>query len=259
MTAWLFVVTPIPVYFFWPGFLLPALMAAFLTEGSKFLIFDTKVCRSTAWFPSGADSLPRVAEECDMGATGAYTIASVSIFFISLILVCLKAPEKRPLESNYGTDFEDDFDGQKQCTHEHPGGVEENHMYPDAVSENHISVVSSMTHPTVPQHIERRQFTPNSKSTFDPDDSNYCDDSYAGDGVYDDGSSSHFHKQYCDESSLNGRSIASGARSIAPVVVSESRLRTKEKMQRNTEENSTELIDKFVRELNVRFDVDTSL
>ena len=118
-----------------------------------------------------------------------------------------------------------------------------------------------MTHPTmptVPQHIEQQPFTPNSKSTYDPNDSHYYDDSYAGDGVYDDGSASHFHKQYYDENSINGRSIASGARSVAPVVVSESRLRTKEKMQRNTEDNSNELIDKFVRELNVRFDVDSS-
>lgn len=264
MTAWLFVLTPIPVYFFWPGLLLPALMTAFLTEGSKFLIFDTKVCRSTAWYPSGADSLPRVAEECAMGATGAYTIASVAIFFISLILVCLRAPELRPLESNYGTDFEDDFDGPQQ--HEHLEAVEENHVFPEEVDENHISVASSMTHPTVPtirsvpQHIERQPFTPNSKSMIDADDSRYYDDSYAGDGVYDDGSSSHFHQQYYDENSLNGRSIGSGARSVAPVVpvVSESRLRTKEKMQRTTEENSTELIDKFVRELNVRFDVNAS-
>jgi len=262
MTAWLFVLTPIPVYFFWPGFLLPALMTAFLTEGSKFLIFDTKVCRSTAWYPSGADSLPRVAEECAMGGTGAYTIASVAIFFIALILVCLRAPELRPLESHYGTDFESEFEGPKQ--HEHLEAVEENHIFPDAVEENHISVVSSMTHPTirsVPQHIERKSFTPNSKSTMDPDDSHYYDDSYAGDGVFDDGSSSHFHsKQYYDEHSLNGRSIGSGTQSVTPVVsvVSESRLRTKEKMQRNTEENSTELIDKFVRELNVRFDVESS-
>lgn len=263
MTAWLFVITPIPVYFFWPGFLLPSLMAAFLTEGSKFLIFDTKVCRSTAWFPSGTDSLPRVAEECSMGETGAYAIASVSLFFVALILVCLKAPEKRPLEPNYGTDFEsDEYPAPKKHGQDHLGVLEENHIYPDAVEETHLSVVSGMTHPTmptVPLHIERQPFTPNSKSSIDPDDSHYYDDPYVGDGVYDDGSSCHFHKQYYDESSLAGRSFASGApRSVAPVVVSESRLRTKEKMQRNTEENSTELIDKFVRELNVRFDVESS-
>ena len=85
-------------------------MAAFLSEGSKFLFFDTSICRNTVWFPSGAESSPRVAEECSLGATGIYSIVAGIIFFICLILVCLKAPEKRELAPHYGTDNDHDSD-----------------------------------------------------------------------------------------------------------------------------------------------------
>ena len=85
-------------------------MAAFLSEGSKFLFFDTSICRNTVWFPSGTDSLPRVADTCVLGSTGNYSIAGGAIFFLSLILVCLKAPEKRSLHMHYGADFGNESD-----------------------------------------------------------------------------------------------------------------------------------------------------
>ena len=107
-TIWLFVVSPLPAYFFWPGVLLPSLMASFLAEGSKFLFLDTAICRNTVWYPSGADSLPRIAADCSLGTTGHYSIASGAIFFLSLLLVCLKAPEKRLLDPTFGAEFDRD-------------------------------------------------------------------------------------------------------------------------------------------------------
>lgn len=101
-------VSPLPAFFFWPGVLLPALMASFLAEGSKFLFFDTSICRASIWYPSGADSLPRIAEDCSLGATGHYAIAAGAVFFLCLILVCLKAPEKRKLDTEYGLELDPD-------------------------------------------------------------------------------------------------------------------------------------------------------
>lgn len=102
MTSWLFLFSPLPVSLFWPGLLLPAVLVAFLAEGSKFLMFDTAVCRTALWTPTGVDSLPQRAESCNLGSTAVYAIVSGSILFIALMFVCLKAPEKRHLDENYG-------------------------------------------------------------------------------------------------------------------------------------------------------------
>jgi hypothetical protein len=108
-------------------------MAAFLAEGSKFLFFDTSICRSTVWFPSGAESLPRVAESCVLGATGQYSIAAGAVFFTALILVCLKAPEKRLLKKHYGSnDYDDQGDLESGNEYGHSDGsfgVTIDHMY----------------------------------------------------------------------------------------------------------------------------------
>lgn len=90
-------------------------MAAFLAEGSKFLLFDTSMCRNTVWFPTGSDSLPQVAESCSLGSTSYYCMAAGVAFFCSLLLVCLKAPSKRFLDSDYGL----------PTTHLDPGTSEE--------------------------------------------------------------------------------------------------------------------------------------
>lgn len=84
---------------------LPALVASFLAEASKFLFYDTSICRKSVWFPPGTESLPRTAE-CSLGSTAIYGIASGIIFLVCLILVCLKAPDRRELEPNYGLDVE---------------------------------------------------------------------------------------------------------------------------------------------------------
>lgn len=105
VTAWLVVISPIPTCFVWPGILLPAVMMAFLGEGSKFLFFDTSICQSSLWFPPGVDSLPRIAKECELGKTAYIVIAAGVIFFTSLLMVCLKAPKKRHLDDGYGATY----------------------------------------------------------------------------------------------------------------------------------------------------------
>jgi len=107
ITTWLFVLSPLPA-FFWPIFVLPALVTSTLAQSSMFLVYDTSICRKNVWFPSGEESLPRIAE-CSLGVTGMYGITSCIIFLLCLLLVCLKAPKRRDLELNYGLDAENDF------------------------------------------------------------------------------------------------------------------------------------------------------
>lgn len=104
MTAWLFVFTPLPAGFFWPGVLLPALLIAFISEGSKFLFLDTAACRSDLWYPSGIDSQPQVAQSCQLGKTSYFAIAATTAFFASLVVVCIWSPKKRELDDNFGQD-----------------------------------------------------------------------------------------------------------------------------------------------------------
>lgn len=101
--SWLFVISPLPASFFWPGVLLPSLAAAFLAEGSKFLLLDSAICRNAVWFPSGTGSLAQVAKDCTLGTTSFFSIAAGAVFFLSLLCVCLKAPEKRVLDMDFGT------------------------------------------------------------------------------------------------------------------------------------------------------------
>ena len=271
ITAWLFVITPIPAYFFWPGFLLPSLMCAFLTEGSKFLIFDTSVCRSTAWYPSGADSLPRVARECKLGATGTYTIASVSLFFLCLILVCLKAPEKRELKPFYGTDSEPEdstYEGNHMFGQQPPQPI----YYPE--DQPSYDVHGAIPRQIVSTSPRRLHFTPNSRNTFydpDEDQNEYADDVPWPEEEQEDNLVSSRMKtldpaldrlatkpiqEMDDSDEENGDLYKPKKIDQDPPTVSESRLHTIEKMKRNTG-NSDDLIQKFVSEINNCFEMET--
>jgi len=107
ITTWMFVLSPLPA-FFWPIFVLPALVTSTLAQSSMFLFYDTSICRKNVWFPPGTESLPRIAE-CSLGVTGTYGIVSCIIFLLCLLLVCLKAPKRRDLEPNYGLDAGNSF------------------------------------------------------------------------------------------------------------------------------------------------------
>lgn len=103
------VITPVPACFVWPGIMLPGVLLAFIAEGSKFLFFDVSICTSQVWYPSGTESSPQAATSCTMGVTGYYVISACIIFFVSLVMICLKAPEKRMLKENYGNPQGADF------------------------------------------------------------------------------------------------------------------------------------------------------
>ena len=102
LTLWMIVVTPIPTSCIWPGLLLPNTMLSFIAEGSKFLLFDIALCRKEVWFPSGVDSLPELAEQCQLGSSAYYGIAAGVLHLTALICICLRTPNKRSIDPSYG-------------------------------------------------------------------------------------------------------------------------------------------------------------
>ena len=69
------------------------------------MFYDTSICQKAVWLPQGAESLPRTVQ-CSLGTSSIYGIAAGSVFLVCLVLVCLKAPNRRELEPNYGLDVE---------------------------------------------------------------------------------------------------------------------------------------------------------
>jgi hypothetical protein len=271
-------------------------MAAFLSEGSKFLFFDTSICRNTVWFPSGADSLPRVAEECTLGTTGYSSIAGGIIFFLSLILVCLKAPEKRDLQSQYGTDLEideNDLESAHKYSYSEGSYVEGGsaHMY-------EMNGREERDHYGVPQPIgtgrdDRKdtQFTANrygdAHTNGDYSESlsqcsghrkrdlsrDYMTDDDLISKRDDDLISKRLKnldpeedkytakpKDYPDGDEADDRYQPKKPSTVTPPspsqTVSESRLHTIERMELNTTAGSEDMIEKFVNEVNVSFQVE---
>jgi hypothetical protein len=102
VTIWSILLLPTPLGCVWPTILLPATMLSFIAEGSKFLLFDAAVCRNAMWYPSGVDSLPEVADDCAIGSSAYFGIAAAVLHFVSLLCVCLYAPEKRKLDPDFG-------------------------------------------------------------------------------------------------------------------------------------------------------------
>jgi hypothetical protein len=100
--VWMFCFSPLPANFFWPGLLLPVVMIAFIAEGSKFLLFDIGLCRSSVWLPSGVNSLPQPAISCSLGHSAIMCIVSGSLLLVGLLMVCLKVPVARELDPHFG-------------------------------------------------------------------------------------------------------------------------------------------------------------
>lgn len=278
VTSWLFVISPLPASFFWPGVLLPSLMAAFLAEGSKFLMFDTSICRSSVWFPSGADSLPQVAKECTLGSTSYFCIAAGSIFFVGLLLVCLKAPEKRLLDSEYGTRTELE-NGGSLASHHNFIRTNESFGDRDMYSEDfEMSRASSIrddrsemqfSFGSRPRSLESREYR------YDVENPNECADSLSGRLSEDyrqhddlvterlkslDGEDTRYTSRIdeeLDDSSnderYNPKKPTAGARDEEQSAVSESRLHAAERLRLSSTTESRDLIERFVNEVNSSF------
>jgi hypothetical protein len=277
-------------------------MAAFLAEGSKFLFFDTSICRNTVWFPSGANSLPRVAEECSLGTTATFSIAGGAIFFLCLILVCLKAPEKRKLEPHYGTECdpgESDLESAQEYGHSEGSYVEGGsaNMYDMNGSEDRdcydIRRRISRRGPTRDE-AQETQLTPGGTRRVSKDDSDFRYGPEHSGGEYGGAMSqvSGFHKRQSSGEFRHGHDLVSerlknldpeedkytarpkddtdedrtqdkyqptkpaSSTSAVDQTVSESRLHTIERMELNTTAESEGMIEKFVNELNVSFQVE---
>jgi len=275
VTAWLFVFTPLPAFLFWPGVLLPALMAAFLAEGSKFLFFDTSICRTTVWYPSGDESLPRAAEECVLGNTGLYAIAAGTIFFVSLVLVCLKAPQKRKLQSNYGREGY----GKEEDVENAMENVRSDRSYDDKGSA--VSYASS-DHRFSFSHSRgtSRGDAPEMRS---PDYGSYGEDGFhEGESQTsrptnlddDDLISVRLKNLDPEEDKYTAKPIDDlekestddryNPKKPPPIpatpeqTVSKSRLHARERMELNSAIESEDLIQKFVNDLNISFQVDNT-
>ncbi|KAL3915979.1 MAG: hypothetical protein SGILL_005389 [Bacillariaceae sp.] len=266
VTVWLFVLTPMPVSFLWPGVMLPALLAAFLSEGSKFLFLDTAICRNTVWFPPGADSSPRIASGCSLGVTGKLAIAAASIFFFSLVVVCLRSPERRDLELYYGMEY---------TNGDHPETSDDDNN--DTGSERDHRDSLAMLHPDIEEVAS--EFTITSRG-YDSDFGGVTGFSVSGSTRGDeDDSPSHQvnsrdekHRRNLERSIENiqeegddrynpkktPRTTAETKCTQTPdnADVSESRLSTVQKLEKNAAalQPQQALIDKFVSEFNASFD-----
>ena len=268
------------------------------------------------WFPSGTDSLPRVADTCVLGSTGNYSIAGGAIFFLSLILVCLKAPEKRSLHMHYGEEFGNESDlesphnygpslgsygeGSQPMYLEEGGSFEENrHGRHDRSGASEMTYTPRGTR-RVPkedaEHFdpaydyrvdERKGFffrnhnlagenssTENSSDGRDPSIQHRRDPSldYRDDEADDlvmarmktlDSSEDRYTarpKNEVDDLENDDRYQPTKPKSIAPPPdlqrVSESRVHTIEKMELNTTAESEDMIEKFVSDLNLSFQLE---
>jgi hypothetical protein len=278
-------------------------MAAFLAEGSKFLFFDTSICRNTVWFPSGADSLPRAAEECTLGSTGHYAIAAGTVFFLCLLLVCLKAPDKRILETHYGTDNDHserdlEMDSHDYAASEGSYGEGSAEMYDDEDQEHGSSYEDSHSQQLARlgsshTEVQEVQYSPKLKRTKEELAYGYDSEkggSFSGSKAVDDASTEYIDAQdptvdkakdlavsrmkTLDSSEdrytsnpkdeTEDKSADDRYQPVKPApttvsvdqTISESRKKTIEKMELNTNAGSEDLIDKFVSDLNLSFQME---
>lgn len=238
------------------------------------------MCRNAVWFPIGTDSLPTTADECRLGTTSYYCIAAGTTFFISLLLVCLKAPQKRILDSEFGTrtEFEhgESLESAGNFAHQNDSFGDR-----DLYSEDpdyDMSRTSSM-----PDDRSDLQFSSGSRQMsrgsrdyrFDPENPRDCTDSLSGRFSEDyrnrddlvaerlmktlDGESDRVASRIeegSDDSSNDDRynpKKPSTDGGDSEQSVSESRLHTAERLRLNSAAESRDLIERFVNEVNHSF------
>eukprot|EP00934_Nitzschia_sp_Nitz4_P001252 Nitzschia sp. Nitz4//scaffold199_size41809//15716//17240//NITZ4_007450-RA/size41809-augustus-gene-0.40-mRNA-1//1//CDS//3329540561//1252//frame0 len=268
ITSWLFVVSPLPASFFWPGLLLPCVMAAFLAEGSKFLLFDVALCRNTLWYPPGSDSLPQVVEECTLGTTSYYVIAAASIYFVCLLLVCLKAPTLRILDSDFGTrtdlDLGDSDLEYVQTIGHNATDYEDRDGYSEGQTLDLSIPMGSMLDDK--STVGSRQLSRdgmNDPIEYGDSPSGRCSNDFPRDPVAAlrlrtlDSHNLYMPRPGSDDNSYDDRYNPRKPKSDTDEAsISESRLHTAERLELNTNTDASELIERFMSEVNASF-VDT--
>lgn len=187
VTAGLMVVSPLPARFFWPGLLLPSVMVGFLAQGSKFLFFDTRICQGFVWVPFGENVTPRTANSCTLGRTGIFAIAAGSVYFFSLLLVCLKTPQKRQLQEDYGKTNDSPDEGV-----EAEGAFLDNSMD----EENQYFTVIA---PVPSALITSRSSEDEGFEAFDGVSSHHSDDPFFNKGALDTSTGSNVSEQNLDK------------------------------------------------------------
>jgi hypothetical protein len=244
LTTWIIIFFPLPVFCIWPAIVLPCSMLGFIAEGSKFLIFDIALCRNAVWFPSGIDSLPAQAETCSMGESAYFGIAAGVVSLISLLAICLKAPEKRRLDPDYG------LQSERIVITRHMPQERENDSRQGAFDDEDDG----------PSVLDDEIYTPGpspSSAMHVSQDSNIVNaslDESSSMGSYENYTSTHKPAQHLDAGT--GHSV--GTSSTVPdssssnsgiMKISESRLSAMSKMQLNNSTDSFEMIDKLVSDL----------
>ena len=271
MFTWLFVVSPLPARFFWPVIVLPALVASFLAEASKFLFYDTSICQKAVWIPQGAESLPRTVQ-CSLGTSSIYGIAAGAVFLVSLFLVCLKAPNRRELEPNYGLDVEKgnsiDAENLKRFTQrssfesetDRDSHVNVRRLPFDQSSYYHVDEDSKSG---VTSMYSRGSGYDSSVMTKSAQRSRYDDDTFI--------SEHRSTRSYADDNTeytpnplpplpTKDVTIVQGKAGGNPYIVSKSRLETVERMEKdanNISHDSAQMIDQFLNDLDESFQVES--
>eukprot|EP00536_Pseudo-nitzschia_multiseries_P001239 jgi/Psemu1/300649/fgenesh1_kg.15_\ len=241
------------------------------------------MCRKSVWFPPGTESLPQTAE-CSLGATATYGIASGIIFFVCLVLVCLKAPNQRDLVPNYGLDDENDFvprPKQNSYFEEKPTNKYTNNTLFDSDSERGQFLNSNGRTISAPELYandedgESGVTSTNSRGYDSGFESSMMGKSEAPKEIhdYEDDLLSEHRSHSVDrmgdgdiEAKFNPRKPPTTDVTIVrkrsggnSVIISRSRLETVERMEKNTSttsENSAEMIDQLLNDLDRSFQED---
>lgn len=239
-TCWTIVLFPVPVNCLWSAVVLPAIMLAFIAEGSKFLIFDIALCRNPVWYPSGIDSLPAEAGSCTLGESAYIGIAACLVHLSGLLSVCLRAPEKRRLDPLFGIKSTEKVEDLEQDSNSGKDNDSGNNPYEDdepSVLDDEIYTPGPS--PASVPHVSNENYTK----------SNVIDTSL-NDSMSTGSNDMYSLKQTTASTKFTGESkVHSNEKDSAPLRVSESRLSVLSKMQLNQTSEPSDMIEKLVSDL----------
>mmetsp|Transcript_36661 Transcript_36661/g.44818 ORF Transcript_36661/g.44818 Transcript_36661/m.44818 type:complete len:487 (+) Transcript_36661:94-1554(+) len=100
---WIITICPLPTWIMWPGVLLPSILISLLGSGAKFFFLDADICQGRIWrtVVDGEEGYVKAAS-CELGNAAYFTLGAVSCYFLCIILIFYRVPEKRTLDSKFG-------------------------------------------------------------------------------------------------------------------------------------------------------------